>query len=111
VVESDGDKANAFNKFFVGVFTVEDYSLLPMFSINIDAPVLDDVPISPEVMYAKLNKSNPNKAVSPHQKSSRKWCTPLTILFSKVFKFIYSTNFNEKRSCCAYPLERCPPSS
>jgi len=84
VVESDSDKANAFKDF------LEDCSPLPKFSINIDALVLDDVPISPKVVHAKLNKLNPNKAAGPDNWPPKvlkemvdQLCTPLTILFSK----------------------------
>jgi len=73
--------------FFGSAFTVEDYNSLPEFSINIDASVLNDVPISPEVVYAKLN---PNKAAGPDKLPPKvlkemedQLCTPLAILFSK----------------------------
>ena len=90
VLESDRDKANTFKKFFSSVFTVEDRSLLPEFNISIDAPVLDDVPISPEVVCTKLSDLNPNKAAGPDnwppkvlKEMADQLCIPLTILFTK----------------------------
>jgi len=45
VIESDKHQDNTFNRFFLSVFTVEHGSLLPDFSINVDAPILNGVPI------------------------------------------------------------------
>jgi len=59
------DKDSTFNKFFSSVFTIEDGSSLPDFSINVDAPILNDAPIAPEIVYTKLSNLNPNKAVGP----------------------------------------------
>jgi len=90
VIESDKDKANAFNKFFSSVFTIEDGSSLPDFSINVDAPILNDVPITPEIVYTKLSNLNPNKAAGPDnwppkvlKEMAEQLCIPLTILFRK----------------------------
>ena len=62
MIESDIDKANAFNRFFS---TVEDSSPMPEFSINTDIPILNDVPITPDIVLAKLSNLNPNKAAGP----------------------------------------------
>jgi len=65
-------------------------SSLPEFSINIDARVLDDVPILSEDMYAKLNELNPNKAAGTDnwppkvlKEMADQLCIPLSTLFSK----------------------------
>jgi len=43
-------------------FTVENGSSLPDFSLNVDAPTLNDVPITCEIVFTKLN---PNQAAVP----------------------------------------------
>ena len=90
MVESDRDKANTFNKFFPSVITVEDCSSFPEFSISIDAPVLEYVPISPEVVYTKIRDLNPNKADGLDnwppkvlKEMADQLCIPLTVLFTK----------------------------
>ena len=51
---------------------------MPEFSINTDIPILNDVPIAPGIVLAKLSNLNPDKAAGPdngHPKFSRKWLT------------------------------------
>jgi len=72
---------------FSSIFTVEDSSSLPDFSINVDAPIMSDVPITCEIVFTKLSNINPNKAAGPDnwppkvlKEMADQLCIPLTII-------------------------------
>ena len=87
---TDSDKADKFNHFFTSVFTQENLSLIPSFTLDHTMPSLHTVSISPNIVYKKLLDINTNKSPGPEGwpllalKETTEWiCLPLSIMFIK----------------------------
>ena len=90
IIESDVSKATAFIQFFTSVFTHEDCSNLPSFSIGHSVSSLCDIDISPSVIYNKLRLLNGSKSPGPDgwspvalKETAAEISVPLSIIFTK----------------------------
>ena len=85
-------KAEVLNDFFSSVFTIEDVENIPPARRYQFDNSLKTVHITPEVVWDKLTKLDPNKSSNdkchPHllRELSDSICTPLSILFNKSLK-------------------------
>ena len=86
----DKDKAELLNQYFTSVFTHENLSVIPSFTLDHAVPSLHTVKISPNTVHKKLLDINPNKSPGPEgwplltlKETAEQICTPLSILFNK----------------------------
>ena len=54
-----------FNRFFSGVFTHSNDTAVSAFQLNHEIPLIADIEINPDTVYAKLVSFNPDKAAGP----------------------------------------------
>ena len=84
------DKAELLNQYFTSVFTHENLSVVPSFTLDQAVPSLHTVKILPNIVYKKLVDINTNKSPGPKgwplfalKETAEQICTPLSILFKK----------------------------
>ena len=63
IFTSDADKANILNQYFETIFTL-DNNILPNFPMRTDKSI-DDINISPSIVYSILKKLRINSAAGP----------------------------------------------
>ena len=87
------EKANVLNDFFSSVFTKEDLQNIPCANKRAIKEDLSTINITPNIVYAKLRKLNPNKSPGYDQwhpfflkELADLICVPLSILFNKSLK-------------------------
>ena len=87
---TDKDKAEALSNFFTSIFTQENLSSIPSFTLDTTVPLLQTVTISPNTVYKKLLDINPGKSQGSEgwpllalKETAEQICTPLSILFEK----------------------------
>ena len=88
----DSEKSEQLNKYFSSVFTREDSSDIPPFSLDADIDPLTDVEFTPCAVHTKLINLDPSKASGPEgwpilslKECAQQLSIPLSILFSKSF--------------------------
>ena len=62
---SDQEKAHLLNSYFSSVFTCEDLSNILNFKVNEDIPLLDNISISPSMVWREINKLKSEKSAGP----------------------------------------------
>jgi len=116
IVSSDKDKSILFNDFFTSVFTREDTSSMPSFSLNRETPTLNSITVTPSIVYDKLKNSKSDKAPGPEgwpvlalKETAKELCIPLCVLFTKslqsasvpeVWKQAFVTPIHKKGERC-----------
>ena len=90
LASSDQEKADLLNSYFSSVFTHEDLSNIPNFEVNEDIPLLDNISISPFIVWREINKLKSEKSVGPDgwpiqvlKQCSQQISLPMSILFNK----------------------------
>ena len=90
VVHGDALKVEIFNNFFTSVFTNENISSLPTFTLDTTVPILSDVDITPHMVLEKLRAIHAYKSPGPDgwptkiiKECADTICTPLAKLYSK----------------------------
>ena len=93
LASSDQEKADLLNSYFSSVFTREDLSNIPNFEVNEDIPLLDNISISPSMVWREINKLKSEKSTGPDgwpiqvlKQCSQQISLPLSILFNKSFQ-------------------------
>ena len=61
LASSDQEKADLLNSYFSSVFTRENLSNIPNFEVNEDIPLLDNISISPSMVWREINKLKSEK--------------------------------------------------
>ena len=86
----DRDKADTLNKYFTSVFTQENLSTIPSFTLGVSVPPLQTVTITPHIVYKKLVDINTSKSPGPNgwpllalRETAEQICMPLSLLFTK----------------------------
>ena len=66
---SDADKATLLSEYFASIYTSDNYGILPHFPSRLPpkAEQIEDIPISPGLIYKILTKLKPNSAAGPDQ--------------------------------------------
>ena len=87
---TDKDKAEALNNFFTSIFTQENLSSIPSFTLDTTVPLLQLVTVSPHIVYKRLLDINPGKSPGPEgwplialRETAEQICIPLSILFTQ----------------------------
>ena len=87
---TDKDKADALNNFFTSIFTQENLSSIPSFTLDTTVPLLQSVTVSHHIVYKKLLDINPGKSSGPEgwslialREAAEQICIPLSILFTQ----------------------------
>ena len=93
LASSDQEKTDLLNSYFSSVFTREDLSNIPNFEVNEDIPLLDNISISPSMVWREINKLKSEKSTGPDgwpiqvlKQCSQQISLPLSILFNKSFQ-------------------------
>ena len=116
IVSTDKDKSKLFNDFFTSVFTHEDTSSMPSFSLDREAPILNSITVTPSIVYDKLRNIKSDKSPGPEgwpvlalKETARELSLPLCILFTKslhsssvpeVWKQAFVTPIHKKGERC-----------
>ena len=87
---TDGDKADTLNKYFTSIFTQENLSTIPSFTLDVSVPPLQTVTITPYIVYKKLVCINTSKSPGPDgwpllafRETAEQIYMPLSLLFTK----------------------------
>ena len=93
LASSDQEKADLLNSYSSSVFTRENLSKIPNFEVNEDIPLLDNISISPSMVWTEINKLKSEKSAGPDgwpiqvlKQCSQQISLPLSILFNKSFQ-------------------------
>ena len=116
IVSTDKDKSKLFNDFFTSVFTHEDTSSMPSFSLDREAPILNSITVTPSIIYDKLRNIKSDKSPGPEgwpvlalKETARELSLPFCILFTKslqsssvpeVWKQAFVTPIHKKGERC-----------
>ena len=65
LASSDQEKADLLNSYFSSIFTREDLSNIPNFEVNEDIPLLDNISISPSMVWREIKKLKSEKSAGP----------------------------------------------
>ena len=65
LASSDQEKDDLLNSYFSIVFTRENLSNIPNFEVNEDIPLLDNISISPSMVWTEINKLKSEKSAGP----------------------------------------------
>ena len=65
LASSDQEKADLLNSYFSSVFTRKDLSNISNFEVNEDIPLLDNISISPSMVWREINKLKSEKSTGP----------------------------------------------
>ena len=81
------------NSYSSSVFTHEDLSNIPNFEVNEDIPLLDNISISPSMVWREINELKSEKSTGPDgwpiqvlKQCSQQISLPFSILFNKSFQ-------------------------
>ena len=79
-----------FNRFFSSVFTHSNDTAVSAFQLNHEIPLIADIEINPDTVYAKLVSFNPDKATGPYgwpilalKETALQIHIPLAMIFDK----------------------------
>ena len=90
MAHTNSEMANLFNDHFASVYTREDISSVPSFNLDYTVPTLNDIDITPSIVFEKLEKMDVNKSSGPDgwpllslKETALQVSVPLCILFNK----------------------------
>ena len=125
IVFTDKDKSKLFNDFFTSVFTHEDTSSIPSFSLDREIPILIFITVTPSIVYDKLRNLKSDKSPGPEgwpvlalKETAKELCLPLYILFTKslqsssvpeIWKQAFVTPIHKKGERCKAENENYRP--
>ena len=65
IASTDKDKSKLFNDLFTSVFTHEDISSMPFFSVDSEVPIFNSITVTLFIIYSKLKNIKPGKSPGP----------------------------------------------
>ena len=90
MTHTNTEMANLFNNYFASVYTREDISSMPSFNLDHIVPTLNDIDVTPSIVFDKLKKIDVNKLSGPDgwpvlslKETTLQVSVPLCILFKK----------------------------